>query len=94
MKIAKKILLTVLSTMMSVSLFACGNANSNTGSNSLGKSNSENDKNNNSVDIREENELNRVKVCKQCNAGVKRSKEAAYYYITIFLCILSMIFLV
>ena len=40
MKIAKKILLTVLSTMMSVSLFACGNANSNAGSNSLGKSNS------------------------------------------------------
>ncbi len=40
MKIAKKILLTLLSTMMSVSLFACGNTNSNAGSNSLGKSNS------------------------------------------------------
>lgn len=89
-KIVKKTVLNMISMAMAISLIACGyntnekdtnNTNITNITSEKSNSNSENDKNNNSVDIREENELNRVKVCKQCNAGVKRSKEAAYYYI-------------
>lgn len=79
MKLVKRAEIGIASLMVVSSLIGCSNnANVNKQINT--------DNNTNIIEmstenIREEAELNRVKVVKQGNAGIKRSKEQAYYYV-------------
>lgn len=77
----KKSILIVLGLIMITFLVACG---SNEGTVTDNKNDIENIAEDIvSDDVRTEDELNRVKVCEQGNAGIKRSGEAAYYYVPI-----------
>lgn len=79
MKLARKIEIGTISLMLAASLVGC--SNNIKADKQINTDDSTNIVENSTENISEGAELNRVKVCKQCNAGVKRSKEAAYYYI-------------